>query len=314
MNSWSPFPDMRLTIGAAEYAFVPHPLLASEMEEVFVVEGSESLIYQLRDLLDGELVALKIPKRAFASDRALQVTQTLQVLIHEPGFRVAQRVCLTPQNYADLVTRYPDLAYATLMPWLSGVAWASIIAQPPLHDRYGPREAMQCASMLAKVLANLESRGLAHSDIAGSNVHVDMAIEEIELLDLENLYSPVLTPFPRAIIGTPGYQHPHLSPKGQWNARGDRFSGAIILTEMLSWWDPLVRQEAMPDAETLFQPSDLGTKTLPRWHRVRDAIYTLAAPALALFDRAWVSSSLDECPTLAEWAHALDQISDERHP
>jgi hypothetical protein len=63
----------------------------------------------------------------------------------------------------------------------------------------------------------------------------------VELLDLEGVYISGIPSPKRLSHGSPGYQHCRLGRQGQWSPYGDRFAGAILLTEMLTWWNPVVR-------------------------------------------------------------------------
>lgn len=103
-----------------------------------------------------------------------------------------------------------------------------------------------------------------------------------------------------------GYQHHNLGPKGQWCPEGNRFAGAILLTEMLTWWNPRVRAQVADHADTLFQPAELqkddGSLCLKE---VRKTLLSMHSNLLSLFDLAWVSSSLAECPDFASWYSTL---------
>src|SRR5262249_41090511 len=152
--------------------------------------------------------------------------------------------------------------------------------------------ALRLALSCAHVLWELEAHHLAHTDIASGNVVLLDATDDLarlELLDIENLYQPH-APAPKYMSqGTPGYQHRHLGRQGQWCPAGDRFAGGIFLAEMLSWWDPVVRAATREGAESLFQPHELQAEGGTRWLAVRDAVWALCPPALALFDQAWAS-------------------------
>jgi hypothetical protein len=68
----------------------------------------------------------------------------------------------------------------------------------------------------------------------------------------------------------------------------------------------------LPCAESLFQPHELQAEEGTRWQAVRDAIWALCPPALALFDQAWASATLDACPELATWAWTLLQSQEQQ--
>ena len=154
----------------------------------------------------------------------------------------------------------------------------------------------------------LEFRGLTHTDIAGSNVLLSPDYKQIQLLDLEGMYVPGLPVPKKRSRGTPGYQHSSPGSRGQWCPEGDRFAGAILLTEMLTWWEPRVRAHVADHAETLFRPDELQVIGPPGWQVVREALHSIHSNILSLFDQAWASPSLAECPDLATWAKTLFAI------
>lgn len=77
------------------------------------------------------------------------------------------------------------------------------------------------------------------------------------------------------------------------------------MTEMLTWWNPGVRAHASDYADTLFQPAELQTNGSPLWVEVRNTLWSIRPGLLNVFDRAWSSSSLAECPDMASWSSHL---------
>src|SRR5206468_1547819 len=104
------------------------------------------------------------------------------------------------------------------------------------------------------------------------------------------------------------YQHRRLGRHGQWSLYGDRFAGAILLTEMLTWWNPLVRAQTPRNAATLFLPEELQRPAGPRWQIVRDVLWSLDPTLLSLFDQAWGSLHLKDCPDFATWLSSLKRV------
>ena len=308
MTVFRPTPDVVFTVGDASYRFVPHPLFPYDPEEVYVLEGGEALVYQVQEIASGYLAALKVPKPSFRGPHIARSAEALAPYAQLPGLALAQRVCLTREAKGALLARYPDLEFAVLMPWLTGITWAGLFADRMAGAAYGAAEALALATATAEVLWQLEAHHLAHTDLAGSNVVVLPDWKGIELLDIEHLYQPQVPPPPQVSRGTPGYQHPYLGEIGQWCAEGDRFAGGILLAEMLAWADPLVRAQTLEGAESLFQPGELQSLTVPHWQAVRDALWAICPPTLNLFDAVWASSNLATCPDLAAWALALLQF------
>lgn len=305
MAKFRPFIGMHLAIGGMYCEFVPHPLFPEDSEAVFVLEGGEALVYQVRDVRTKSLYALKVIKPAYRSEHLARVAETIRRCTHISGFYLPNRLCLTTTEFADLIKTYPDLEYAILMPWLTGQTWSGLVQDQTASAHYTQQQACKLAAMVANLLRNLESLHLAHSDIAGGNIVLSPDLQHIQLLDLEGLYIPGVPPPPFCSQGSPGYQHRHPGPRGQWYPEGDRFAGAILLTEMLTWWNPRVRAHVPDYADTLFQPAQLQTNGLSLWQEVRNTLWSIRPELLHLFDRAWSSSSLAECPEMASWSALL---------
>lgn len=298
---------MTLQIGAARYTFLPHPLFPHDRDEVSVIEGGEAFVYQLQDVATRGYSALKVSKPSTRGEHIARAVAALAPYSHLPGLALGNRLCLDRARFPDLIARFPDLEYSVLMPWLPGRTWAGFLADRAASAVYTEAQALALASATAQVLWNLEAHHLAHTDVAGTNVILSPDLAHVELLDVENLYMPQ-APTPRYMShGTLGYQHPNLGPTGNWRADGDRFAGAILLMEMLVWADPLVRRYTPEGAESLFQPHELQTLDSPRWQAARDALWGMCPPTLSLFDQAWASADLAQCPELGSWALALIQ-------
>jgi len=78
-----------------------------------------------------------------------------------------------------------------------------------------------------------------------------------------------------------------------------------LLAEILTWWDPHVRACVPDQAGTLFQPAELQTDTSRCWSEVRDTLWSMHPNLLTLFDQAWFSASLAECPDFVSWYSTL---------
>lgn len=307
MADFSPRLGAQVHIGSSAYGFMPHPLFPADMDEVFVIEGGEALIYQLQHLTTGELWALKVSKPSYRGEHIARAAEALAPYANLPGLYLGHRVCITRQAFPQLVAQYPDLEFAVLMPWITGRTWAGFLGDAAASAAYTPQHARDLATAAAQVLWDLEAHHLAHTDVAGGNVILAPDLKRVELLDIENLYMPNAPVPARRSLGSPGYQHRNLDSQGQWRAEGDRFAGAILLMEMLVWWDPGVRAQIQEGSESLFQPRELQEVGTAKWQAVRDALWAVCQPALRLFDAAWASSDLAACPELSAWALALIQ-------
>ena len=306
MSSFQPQPGMSLRIASTHYQYVPHPIFANS---VFVVEGSEAFVYQLRDPVRNTLHALKVFKPSYRGQYVAQ--RAIGLLAHKnvPELYLCNRICLSKETAPELIAAYPDLEYAVFMPWVQAKTWAWLMQDQSASAAYQPANASILALQTVRVLQYLEAHQLAHTDIAGSNIFLSLDLAHVQLLDLEGVYYQGAFPPPIVSRGSPGYQHRHLPNEGQYCLAGDRFAGAILLTEMLTWWNPVVRALAAEHAESLFQPRQLQTIDHSLWQAVRATLFILDAQILALFDQAWASSQLIECPDFATWEQTLKRLA-----
>jgi regulation of enolase protein 1 (concanavalin A-like superfamily) len=218
-----------------------------------------------------------------------------------PGLQAARRRVLTRVQNPDLLQQHPDLIYAVLMPWIEGPTWLEVLLEKrPLS----PQQALHMARGLAQVLEVLELRGLAHCDLSAPNVMLPLLAggAGVELVDLEGLYAPGMTRPQELSSGSAGYAH-RQARGGLWGPEADRFAGAVLLAEMLGWCDPQVVQAAW--GESYFDPQEMQQET-PRYHTLVEALERRWGSNVArLFERAWRSDSLLDCPTFGEWMVAL---------
>ncbi|HEU5228642.1 MAG TPA: serine/threonine-protein kinase [Ktedonobacteraceae bacterium] len=305
MSGFRPFAGMLLQIGPVLCQFVPHPLFLDEQNEVFVVEGGEALLYQVRDVSSGAFYAFKVMKPAYQCEHIAAAADVLARCRDIPGLYLGRRICLSKARYPELITQFPALEYAVLMPWIEGQTWAGLMCNPAASQCYTTARARTLALATAQVLWDLETRHFAHTDIAGSNIILSPDFKQVQLVDIEGMYIAGIPAPKRYSLGSPGYQHRCLDQRGQWRPDGDRFAGAILLTEMLTWWEPYVRAQTPDDAESLFQPQELQVMKTPRWQAVRDVLWSISPAALQLFDQAWASHNLAECPDFATWTLCL---------
>lgn len=312
MSIFDPQLNTRLHIGASTYEFVPWQLLPGDSPGVCMVEGQEGFIYALRDLEQGTLRALKVLKPAYRSEHIARATAALAAYKNVQGFHLCNRICFARPKYEDLIMACPALEYAILMPWLAGKTWAGLLRSPQASQEYTRIHALNLAYATARALCELERRGNAHTDIAGGNIVVRRSdFKRVELLDLEGVYIPGTSSPRRLSYGSPGYQHRRPDRQGQWSPYGDRFAGAILLTEMLTWWSSVVRARVPEDAMSLFLPEELQKREGVRWQIVRDLLWSLSPALLDLFDQAWTSSHLKDCPDFRSWHLCLERTRSE---
>lgn len=197
------------------------------------------------------------------------------------------------------------------MPWIEGPTWTQVISERrPLP----PEQSLLLAHTLVDILVRMEERGLAHCDLSGSNVLLPAlstlsdagSYHSIELVDVEQLYSSDLKRPEVLTVASAGYAH-KSAPQDLWSAISDRFAGAVLLTEMLGWCDAKIRDAAW--GESYFAQDEMQ-KDNSRYQSLATSLETYWGHTVAtLFERAWNSETLLDCPTFGEWVVALPETA-----
>ena len=306
-----------LTLNGVTYRIAEHPAAPGIP---YGQEGRAGIVYQLlpsptgRGAGDEGAMALKVFRARFRTPALVSQAEKLAAFAGLPGLQVARRTVLTPQRDADLLRREPDLTYAVLMPWVEGPTWQEVLLEKrPLT----PQQALTLAHALAEILSQMEQHGIAHCDLSGPNVLLPALTpasgspapsgrgargEGFALVDLEGLYAPGFGRPEALSSGSAGYAHAQAAA-GLWSPNADRFAGAVLLAEMLGWCDPDVVQAAW--GESYFEPAEMQRETA-RYQTLAAALARWWGEGVArLFERAWRSESLLDCPTFGEWLVAL---------
>ena len=292
--AYKPTPSEELTIEKQVFQVAEHPL-APGMP--YGQEGRRAVVYQLESET-GDLSALKVFKPRFRLPGMVSVAETLEPYASLEGLQACQRIVLTGSKHPDLLRDHPDLTYAVLMPWVNGPTWQEILLDPA---EFKPERFLGIARAFSKQLMTLEEKRLAHCDLSGANLIIQPG-DQPALVDLEEMYGPDFVKPESLPAGSQGYAH-KTAPRGLWSPTADRFAGAVLLAEMLCWHDSAVREASW--GESYFAPKDMQTenKRLDVLHQSLETHY--GKRILDLFDQAWRSDSLRDCPTFAEWAVAL---------
>lgn len=281
------------------YTFTVHPI-AKGMP--YGQSGRRATVYQLRSG-DGKYYALKVFAEAFRSSRHAENVDRLRPFAGFPGLQACDRRVLTPQNSNELIKRHPELTYAVLMPWIGGETWQEFILS---GQSYSPEQSLQLGRVFIGILSRMEQEGLAHCDLAGPNVMLNLQRNQIFLVDVDDLYAPSLPKPEKLPGGSAGYDH-RTAHQGVWGADADRFAGAVLLVEMLTWHVTEIRQMAY--GEQFFAPDEMQIDC-GRYRQMVEVLRQTYSSALGdLFARAWESQRLSECPSLHAWNDLMSSLS-----
>lgn len=285
-----------LVIRNKSYQFTAHPA-ANGM--VYGQAGRRGTVYQLEDS-SGEKWALKVFENRFREPRLVGQAERIADYVSMPGLQACERRVLTSRRDIKLIRDHIDLAYAVLMPWIDGRTWTELVIG---RESFTPEESLRTARAFVDVLTRLEERGLAHCDLSGPNVILTPS-GTFELIDLEEMYGPELIR-PKALPGgSPGYAH-KSAPEGIWRDEADRFSGSILIAEMLGFAEEEIRSAAW--GEGYFDPDEMQTKC-DRFQLLANNLENNCGKDVCyLFERTWFADSLLDCPTFTEWMAVLPE-------
>ncbi|HEC33234.1 MAG TPA: hypothetical protein ENI37_00775 [Chloroflexi bacterium] len=284
-----------LVINGVTYCIAEHPAAPGIP---YGQAGRRAIVYQIAAGDDKR--ALKVFSRRFRSPALVLVAQNLAPFASLPGLRVCQREVITPEQNPDLLRQHPDLAYAVLMPWVEGPTWTEVMIQ---KRPFSPEEGLALARSLVSVLARMGEEGLAHCDLSGPNVILPPD-GGVELVDVEEMHGPEFERPEVLSSGSGGYAHRSVEG-GVWGLEGDRFAGAVMLAEMLGWCDERVRGAAW--GESYFAPKEVQEEG-ERYELLVEMLEERWGEGVArLFERAWGSEQLADCPTFGEWVQWLPE-------
>lgn len=289
-----------LQIEDVEYRIAEHPAAPGIP---YGQEGRAAVVYKVTSYMGSR--ALKVFKKRFRVPSLVSLSERLAPFANLEGLRACNRTVLTARRHPELLREHPDLTYAVLMPWIDGPTWMEVLLDKRPLSR---EQSLLIAQTLGEILAAMEEQGVAHCDLSGPNVMIPSLAEmlgdngeaPVELVDVEQLFGPGLERPEMLLAGSQGYAAYHANNGDLWNARADRFAGAMLLSEMLGWSDPAVRAAAW--GETYFDPEEIQNKSSDRYRILTDALRTQWGTGVAdLLEYAWRSESLEDCPNFGEW-------------
>jgi hypothetical protein len=301
---------LRIDMQPKRFRAMEHPNAA---DMVHAMAAGKAVVYRIRDLDTQYDYALKVMMAKFRDSALEQICEKLDGLKTIPGLAVCERRCLSPSRALDTLNQYKNLAYAILMPWMQGQSWFDLLWLGKKGTYTLEKEqSFQLASKFSRILVLLEQSGVAHCDLSPGNVILDPQTLDVELIDVEDMFAPGWQQPKSVPLGTPGYQHrTSRDSRGQWHALGDRFGAAILLGEMLAWYNPEVCRAS--HGESYFDPDEMQLRGCSRFAILAKAVGEHDAMLVDLLCRAWESDTLDECSPLKAWDDAFKRVKLEKY-
>ncbi|HYP21632.1 MAG TPA: anti-sigma factor [Chloroflexia bacterium] len=298
---FQPEVNQQLSIDGITYLVAEHPVARGIP---YGQEGRQAVVYQL--VAGNDKRAIKAFKSRYQMPSMVSLAKRLAPHADLPGLQVCRRSVLSPQQHDTLLNAYPDLLYAVLMPWIEGPTWMEVLLE---KRELTPNESLSIARAFAGILSGMEQEGLAHCDLSGPNLLLPIFAPgpatyqaPVALVDVEQMYGPDLRKPEVLPGGSPGYAH-KSAPEGLWSANADRFAGAVLMSEILAWCDPRVRDAAW--GESYFDPQEMQRDGERYTLLITTLTETWGANVARMFERAWTSQTLADCPSFGQWLVSL---------
>ncbi|GMK42103.1 hypothetical protein PCCS19_51620 [Paenibacillus sp. CCS19] len=298
-----------IVIKGKVYRFAAHPSFAAMP---YGQEGRQGIVYKIVAIQDGYAKGLKVFRPMFHHPDSVYQSEQLSALSQITGLAVCDRSILTPHDDIELLSQHNELLYAAVMPWVEGPTWMDVLLD---KRELTQAIALHTAQSLAEVLSYMEQRGLAHCDLSAPNVMIPGLLHDIkpnvkswiQLVDVEQMYAAKLDKPEHVPQGSPGYASMRMKSRQGWSKYADRFAGSMLLAEMLSWFDPAIREAAW--GESYCDP-ELMQKDTDRYELLREVLASsYGEDAANLFTRAWEAEAEHLCPTFGEWYMAISSKS-----
>lgn len=301
MTIFDPEVGDTLVIDSENYFFRENP---GAPGFVHAQDGRFGTIYCLIDEQDKEYALKKfLPTHRKAAQ--IERNSKLKKFANIAGMRVCERSVLTDKQ--PTVKKFPDLLYSIKMPWVKGKIWSNYLAD---RLEISPAASLSLAKILSNIVFELEKRGLAHCDLSSGNIVIeDDSYQKIQLIDVEGMYWDQLDSLDYKLLGTPGYAPEWLDmvEEGVYCQEGDRFAGAILLSEVLCWQFSDFRQKSYNET-SYFDPMEVGKGSPERYKLMLRCLNNLEPQLGQLLERTWKATSLQRCPTIQEWHQVILEI------
>lgn len=258
--------------------------------------------------------------RATTEEKRSSWTNKIRALMHQPldGLPIAHPLALITQPQPGYVMELMDgLAPMTELMQVATDALMSDDGLSGYVKTGGLLRRLRMLARLARVLAELHSRGLTYGDLSPANVFVSQSIEyaEVWLIDADNVTSQSRDG--QQGVFTTDYGAPEiLRGESGINTLTDSWSFAVMAYRILTLVHPLkgdVVLEGEPEREEAALRGELPwvDHTVDRSNALSIGLpreITLNAPLRALFERCFNAglNNPGERPSLNEWADAFE--------
>lgn len=160
-------------------------------EYAYCEQGKAAYIYLLETPTSEEF-ALKVFKPNYRTPDIAINTVLLDQYKNIPGLSVANRQFLSDHNCPKIIQKYPDFNFAIKMNWLPLKSWSNFLEQKQVP---APGKLLKLTRNFIAIMVGLEQGNVAHCDISDGNLLISPDFSELELIDIEEIYSPDIEKF-----------------------------------------------------------------------------------------------------------------------
>jgi serine/threonine protein kinase len=302
--NFDPNPNDSINLFGRTHVVQPHPR-APHMP--YSQLAGRAVVHQLRDEIGGYF-ALKVFKKQYRDSNLINATQNLKRLESFEGLRAATRRIVMPSDPA--ARTYRNLEYAMLMSWVHGKTWYDVLGQAQ-NEGYSLSKpvAIRLCSRFLQIIEGLETAGVAHTDISPGNVSVELVANDVQLLDLEDVYMPGATAPSQQSTGSAGYRH-RSGDEGEtfWRREGDRYAAAVLAAELLILVNPNLARKATQ--EGFFRDHSGTSEGRSRFDEAQPWLEEIAPEFAPVFEHSWFASSLEQCSRISELKAPIKELAD----
>jgi hypothetical protein len=306
---FDPNPRDPIHLFGQKHVVQPHPKVPYMP---YSQEAGRATVYQLRSER-GEYFALKVFRKRYRNPNLLDSVQKLSRIKNLQGLRAAEHRAVEPSE--PVARKHRNLEYAMLMPWIHGITWFDVLGQARAQGYYldnDPRvrksAAIRLCDRFLEVIEGLEAKRVAHTDISPGNIMVQLDPVDVQLLDLEDMYTPGALPPVELNKGSQGYRH-RSGDEGEtsWRAEGDRYAAAVLAAEMLVLTNLELARKATE--EGFFTDHRGAPQGMSRFREAQAWLENTAPEFAVVFERSWFAESLEGCPTISDLRGPIKELA-----
>jgi hypothetical protein len=310
----------RIVLREQEYKFLPDE---SFPDRIYVNDiGARASIYKIQNIQSGTIHALKIFRPQYQHSYTKENFDYAQnTLSRIPALAwITQRFMINHADDGTLLRAKANafLENAIVMPWLefdkiTDIRYLLKKGRLSLTQE----DAFKIAQSFFESMHQLELLGIAHGDIASSNILIDARQCAVHIIDIEDFFHDSLVKPSGVIDGPGGSQGYRFSASfSSWDVMADRFASAVLIAELLTLHDTDIVSAVQDNRkETTFTQMELDLRhsadsdSLIR--QIEAKLTAIDVQAGPLFRRAMSAQSLNRVPAITEWMQIFPKETDE---